>query len=217
MPKKSKSGSGSDDGSSSEEEYSVEKVLDKKVDRKGKVSYKLKWKGYSEEESTWEPEEHLNCHDLIKEFEDNRKRKLKEKEDEDNTPKKAKTETKKKDEETPTANKSKTSSKTPSSSTDRSRSKTKDSDDRSIRSDKSDSKSKSSDKEKKNGFQRGLSPETIIGASDSSGDLMFLMKWKGTDEADLVKAKDANVKCPQIVIKFYEERLTWHTPTSQEN
>ena len=37
------------------------------------------------------------------------------------------------------------------------------------------SPSKQADKPR--GFARGLDPERIIGATDSSGELMFLMKW----------------------------------------
>lgn len=70
-------------------------------------------------------------------------------------------------------------------------------------------KKKQPDEKKLQGFERGLEPEKILGATDSSGQLLFLIKWKETDEVDLVPSSEANVKCPQLVIKFYEERLNW--------
>jgi hypothetical protein len=61
------------------------------------------------------------------------------------------------------------------------------------------------------GFDRGFEAEEILGATDSNGQLMFLMKWKESEQADLVLAKTANVKCPQVVIEFYEKHLIFES------
>lgn len=153
-----------------EPEYTVEKVMDMRM-RGGKKEFFLKWKNYPESENTWEPEEHLDCPDLISEFEDKLKKKKEEK--------------KRKQEEEGGSKKKK--------------------------------KIAEEEDNKPRGFDRGLQPERIIGATDSSGELMFLMKWKDSDEADLVPARQANVRCPQIVIAFYEERLTWHNHNEDDD
>jgi hypothetical protein len=59
----------------SEEEYIVEKVLNKrKVD--GVIEYLIKWEGYETEESTWEPIDNLkNIMNLIQDYENKEKKK----------------------------------------------------------------------------------------------------------------------------------------------
>jgi len=154
-----------------EDEFSVEKVMDKRVGRNGKTEYLLKWRGFGDEDNTWEPRDNLDCADLIDEFERVRKEKGR-----------------------PRPGDKRKSDVLGSTS----------------------KKPKKTGDERPRGFERRLDPERIVGATDSSGELMFLIKWKGSDEADLVPAKEANTRIPQTVIKFYEERLTWHT-SAQDN
>merc|ERR1712126_632040 len=135
----------------SEEEYKVEKVLDKRKTKGGKLEFLIKWEGYPDEDNTWEPEENCDCKELIEEFHKNYQDKMYAK--------------------------------------------------KVI--------------ERPMGFDRGLEADRILDAStDSSGDMLFYVKWKGTEKADFVLAKDVKSKYPQLVIEYYEKNLLWNKPKS---
>ena len=57
------------------EEYSVEKIVGKRVEKNGNVKYKVRWVNYGEDDDTWEPEENLYCPELIKQYEDQNSKK----------------------------------------------------------------------------------------------------------------------------------------------
>ncbi|XP_026673136.1 flocculation protein FLO11 isoform X2 [Ceratina calcarata] len=70
---KGKSTKPDDDRNSSDEEYTVEKILAKRFNPKKRCSeYLLKWEGYGHDQNTWEPAEHVaTCKNLLDEFERN--------------------------------------------------------------------------------------------------------------------------------------------------
>jgi len=166
--------------SDEEAEYEVEKVLEKRTKKGGKVEYLVKWRGFEDpDENTWEPADNLDgAEDEIKKFESAGAKK------EEPKPKDKKRKSMAKDSPAPAAKVPKTGAK--------------------------------KDEEKPRGFARGLTAEKIIGATNEPGELFFLIKWKDSDEADLVAAKEANLKIPQIVIKFYEDRLNWYDSKDED-
>jgi len=186
-----------------EEEYVVERVVDKRKTSKG-VEYFLKWKGYSDRDNTWEPLENLDCDDLIKAFEARL------------ADKKAKKHEKsfKRDKSREKEKEKKTKRKLSDSEVRKESGKM----GPSINAQEKyihnvfficTGDSKKSRSEILPPFERGLKAESILGITDSSGELMFLIKFEGVEEPDLVSAREANVRIPQTVIKFYEAHLAW--------
>jgi len=174
-----------------EEKYSVEMVLNKRI-RNNKLEYLLKWNGYDDKYNSWEPVENLHCQNLIKKFEEKLRR-----EDGKKTKKlgrggrglKCTVESPQ-----PVSN-----SIVPiCSSLEACRQELKGSEINNIDTGNDNSDSTPT-----------KIPEEIIGADISSGQLVFLMKWKEIENPELILSKEVNLKWPQIVIKFYEKRIKW--------
>lgn len=212
---KAKDSKPTSDSDSSEEEYVVEKIVDRR-DRKGKIEYLLKWKGYDSSANTWEPKENLECPELIKAYEDTRVPTVKKEVPKEKTKEKEK---KKSSKPSGTGSSSGSSKKKADSEGDDGSDDDKD-DTASTKSNKSktaaaDNDAAASD-DGMNGFEKGYQPEKILGATEANNELLFLIQWKDKDKAQLVSSKEARKHCPQLVIDFYEERLIWQSPDSTE-
>lgn len=75
--KKHKNSVSDDDGEESDEipydegsdaEYEVDKIVEMRMKTDGTREFLVHWKRWSSEHDTWEPEENLNCKDLIDKF-----------------------------------------------------------------------------------------------------------------------------------------------------
>ncbi|XP_057381699.1 chromobox protein homolog 1-like [Daphnia carinata] len=211
---------------SEEEEYTVEKVLDRR-ERKGRVEYLLKWKGYDEDDNTWEPEENLDCPALISVFLNKRKEEDKERRKEverilygsycsskdRKRPEVGENQKTKEQRQKEIKNMSKDTVCFPSQPIlDRpsSSAETRNSELAQKREKSAGITTKENNHPR--GFDRKFEPEKILAATDTTGELWFLMKWKSRNIPELVPAREANLKCPQVVIKFYEDRLSFQGP-----
>ncbi|XP_065665846.1 chromobox protein homolog 1 isoform X2 [Hydra vulgaris] len=179
-----------------EEEYVVEKILKHKVNKNNEILYFLKWKGYPLEDNTWEPASNLNCPELIAEYErelNEKKRKSSNRVSFDVERKEQKAD-KKTEKPVPDEKKKQTKRK---------------------QTDEGSSKKKKKSEKHLNGFDKGMEAEEILGATETSGEVHFLIKWKDVNDAELVPSKIANLKIPQMVISFYEARLTWSSNSNR--
>lgn len=67
--------------------------------------------------------------------------------------------------------------------------------------------SKKKEPSARNGFEKGLMPERIVGLINIRGkpkDTRFLIKWLYEEELEIVSADEAKVSCPILVLNFYK-------------
>ncbi|XP_056300462.1 chromobox protein homolog 3-like [Pseudoliparis swirei] len=168
------------------QEFVVETIIRRRIFN-GRVEYFLKWKGFTDAENTWEPEDNVDCPELIQEF--LRNTHFFEGNEEDQTeqelfPKEEMTE----QETEISCMQSQQQALTVQSNTE----------------------PNDTQEHPPTGLSTYLEPECIIGSADRQGELMFLVKWKNSDDVALLPAREASARCPQVVIDFYEQKLSWH-------
>ena len=191
--------SDSEESSRSESSLFVVEWIQKKCINDRGVTYFIKWKGYPESENTWEPPENLECEALLDDFEQRcqrdrsliidlrKKLKLKNEDDVSTTTNRSKAQDAQKKRE-PVTQKSKQLA---------------------CKTKRSRKTNQNVAKGQKTGFDKGYCAQKILGATNSSGKLKFMVQWKDCNKAELIDAELANEKCPQVVIRFLRERISW--------
>ncbi|XP_047455672.1 chromobox protein homolog 3b [Mugil cephalus] len=167
------------------QEFVVEKIIRRRIFN-GRVEYFLKWKGFTDAENTWEPEDNLDCPELIEEFLRNAhlsEENVEEQTEQELIPKEEMTE-----------------QETEISCVQA----------HAVQDDGSVLQPDDEQLDAPTDLSTYLEPECIIGSTDRKGELMFLVKWKNSDDVALLPAREASARCPQVVIDFYEKKLTWH-------
>ncbi|EXX69803.1 hypothetical protein RirG_092780 [Rhizophagus irregularis DAOM 197198w] len=170
------------------EVYEVEKVLDHNR-RRNKTYYLIKWKGYSEEESTWEAEDNVFAEELVKDYWANNSEEAKQKETRKGRKRGAAA-------PPPTPIKKETKKARTSITPKKAK----------VARSKIDEEFDHDED-----WESSVSGVETVTRDDKTGELLVYLKWKNGDPSRH-PAKEANIKCPQKMIKFYEQRLTFAAP-----
>ncbi|RHZ45171.1 hypothetical protein Glove_688g34 [Diversispora epigaea] len=190
-----------------EEVFEVEAILDHKK-HKNLTKYYIKWKGFALEDSTWENEDDVYAEELLEEYwakqsqpaDSSKSSQIKRKAGRKRAaqsppPTPVKRETKK--------HRSQTKTKT---TTTKTRTEQQEEDETSQQASTTTASSTESWEDKV------IAVETVT-RDDKTGDLLVYLKWNN-GETSRHPAKDVNIKCPQKMIKFYEQRLTFAPPST---
>jgi len=177
------------DEEKAEEVYEVEKVLDHHK-KKTKTYYLIKWKGYNEEESTWEAEDNVFAEELVKDYWANV-----------NTEEANQKETRKGRKRAASAHPTRKETKKARSTITPKKAKV--------------ARSKIDEEfDHDEDWESLVSGVETVTRDDKTGELLVYLKWKNGDTSRH-PAKEANIKCPQKMLKFYEQRLTFAAPQTK--
>ncbi|XP_055524381.1 chromobox protein homolog 3-like [Wyeomyia smithii] len=190
----------SDDSDS--KEYVVERILAKRTSR-GVTKYLIKWKDCDSSENTWEPEQNLCCPELIRDFLNEKEAKKKWRPTSKRTSKRAS--------DPAVPHKVEDVEKKPNDVDNNI-------DARVLRKrGRSDpTVNRTADQPPGvDGFRKGLVAEDILGITSEDGNLFFMVKWKNTDEIEMVESALARKHIPAMVIDFYERRIIWSSDPSE--
>uniref|UniRef100_A0A8C6T2B8 Chromobox homolog 3b n=1 Tax=Neogobius melanostomus TaxID=47308 RepID=A0A8C6T2B8_9GOBI len=167
------------------QEFAVEKIIRRRISN-GRVEYFLKWKGFTDADNTWEPEDNLDCAELIADF-NIKNAHLSENMEVEQCEIMPKEEMMEQETEIGC-----------------------------LQTDSSVLQPNAELSDTKSPLILYQEPECIIGSTDRRGELMFLVKWKNSEDVALLPAREVSVRCPQVVIDFYEQKLTWHSSEDEQ-
>ena len=196
------------DDDSDPDTYAVEAIRAKRWNEEAKTfEYQIKWIGYPESQNTWEPPEHLNCPQIVEEFEKGEREKVHQRR------------RRKADRLSSRGlvggrlrgcdNDGDTSSSRSTIITNPRDIFLEDEDD-----DDDDASSlvhenkQPAEPVQPRGFERGLPLEQIVGATvGDDKKLFFVCKWAGVDGLDMVEAEEMEAKAATELCKWYRSRL----------